>query len=138
MKKNKITMIILSFIVLATVVYGFLDGGSPQAARNKRFDDTRIQNIQTIRNRVSTYYRTNKVLPPTVLEASANYNNSGNIKMLSDPETNIEYQYQIVSGKEYKICATFSTNTINNAPQYLLEYSHPSGLYCFTFNGDKY
>ncbi len=137
MKKNKITMIILSFIVLSTVIYGFMDGGSPQAARNKRFDDTRIQNVQTIKNWVGSYYRTNKVLPPTVIEASTSYS-SGNSKVPSDPETNIEYQYQIVGSKEYKICATFSTNTMNNAPQYLLEYSHISGFYCFTFNGDKY
>ena len=42
-------MIILSFIVLLTIIYGFMDGGSPQAARNNRFDNTRIQDIKTIK-----------------------------------------------------------------------------------------
>lgn len=138
MKKNKITMIILSLIVLSTVIYGFMDGGSPQAARNKRFDEKRIQDVQQIKNWVNSYYNTNKVLPSTVLEASAKYNNSGNIKVPTDPETDIEYQYQIVGSKEYKLCATFGTNIISSTPQYLIGYSHPSGLFCFTFNGDKY
>ena len=138
MKKNKITMIIVSLIVLATVIYGFLDGGSPQAARNKRFDDKRIRDIQVIKGWVNSYYNKNKLLPSTAFEALTNNYNSGNLKIPTDPETNSEYQYQVVNGKEYKICTTFSTSTKNNGPQYLSEYSHPIGLHCFTFDGDKY
>lgn len=130
-------MIILSFIVLLTIIYGFMDGGSPQAARNNRFDNTRIQDIKTIKNWVGSYYRVKKLLPATILDAYTNYNNTYT-KIPSDPETNIGYEYQILTRKEYKICATYSTNTIGSNPQYLAEYSHPSGFHCLTFSGDKY
>jgi len=138
MRKNQITMIVVSIIVITTVIYGFLDGGSPQAARNKRFDDKRIQDIQMIKNWVSSYYNKNKVLPLTLLESSTSFNNSGNTKVPTDPESNIEYKYQTISNNKYKICTTFSTDTTNSSPQYLLEYSHPTGLYCLTFDGSRY
>ena len=69
-------MIILSFIVLLTIIYGFMDGGSPQAARNNRFDNTRIRDIKTIKNWVGSYYRVKKLLPATILDAYTNYNNT--------------------------------------------------------------
>ncbi len=138
MKKNKITILITTLIVLLTFIYGFIDGGSPQAARSKRYDDKRIQDIQMLNNWINSYYNKNEVLPNTVLEASTSYNISGNIKIPTDPETNRDYQYQTIDEKRYKICAKFSTNTTNNSPQYLMDYAHPSGHYCLTFDRAKY
>lgn len=137
MRKNYIVMIFLSLIVSCTVIYGFIDGGSPRAARNKRYDDTRIQNIQSISNSVNRYYQRKMVLPYTILEASTDSGQGGYLPEQQDPETNIAYGYQIVSDKEYKVCATFATDTINNTPQYLAEFAHPSGLYCLTLKVDK-
>jgi len=138
MKKNKLIMIALTIIVTLTVVYGFVDGGSPQAARNKRNDDKRIQDIQSMKNWINSYYTKNTTLPATLQEAAASYSSSGNSKVPVDPETNNAYLYQIVTDKEYKICATFSTNTSDTTQKYMVEYEHPSGSHCLTFQGDKY
>lgn len=137
MKKNYIVMIVLSLVVSGTVIYGFIDGGSPRAARNKRNDDIRIQNIQSISSSVNRYYQRKMVLPYTILDASTNSGQSGNLLEQRDPETNIEYEYQIVNDKQYRVCATFSTSTIDSTPQYLSELAHPSGLYCLTFKVDR-
>ena len=138
MNKNKIIIVILSFVVLLTVIYGFMDGGSPQDARKKRYDDKRIQDIQMIKSWVNSYYGKNSTLPQSIFDALTEYNDGRNSKMLTDPETNSEYTYQIVTDIEYKICAVFSTDTTSITQEYLMDYSHPSGSHCLTFKGDKY
>lgn len=138
MRKNKIIITVLSFIVLLTVIYGFMDGGSPQDARKKRYDDKRTLDIQMIKSWINAYYNKNNLLPPSILDASTDYNRNGNSKIPTDPETNSEYTYQIVTDKEYKICAVFSTNTMDTTQQYSRDYAHPSGSHCMVFNGDKY
>lgn len=137
MKKNTIAIIIFSVLVVLTIIYGFLDGGSPRAAQEKRYDDKRIQDIQNIRSWVGSYYRTNQALPSTTSQAFQLNNSSGGQVAPVDPETNLEYSYQIIGSKEYKLCSTFATDTIKDTPTYLSEYAHPKGLHCFTFNGEK-
>lgn len=138
MKRNKIAMFLLTIIVLGTVVYAFMDGGSPKAAREKRFDDTRTDNIRTIKSSVYSYYSKFRMLPKNLNQARENDTFSKNQEKYIDPESNKEFEYQIVNDTEYKICATFSTNTIVSRTELNMDYAHPAGRYCFTFYGDRY
>lgn len=135
MNKSIITLSILSCIVLSTVVYGFLDGGSPTAAKNMRFDQTRIQHFQSIQGLIYRYYETNKKLPSTIQESITDgaYRAS-----LIDPETQNGYTYHELNSPEYQLCTTFGTDTTKDQKGYMSTLQHPSGYYCLTFNASKY
>jgi len=128
--KSTITLITLSVIVLATVIYGFLDGGSPQAAKNKKFDQTRYSNIQSIQHSINSYYSKHAVLPTTISEATTEYSDQLD---LTDPETKQPYEYINTGNIEYKLCANFATDTTNDSMEKVSKISHPSGYYCYTF-----
>ena len=141
MKKSNITLFILTIIVVLTVIYGYLDGGSPKSAQNKRSDSTRVQNIRTIKNWVNSYFQTNKILPKTILEASKGSNSPPSMVIPTeviptDPETKNDYEYASTSLSEFKVCATFSESTLNNTSD--KDFEHPSGYYCYTFTAGKY
>ena len=63
------------------------------------------------------------------------YNNQ---RSLLDPETNIEYNYQLQSGVQYQLCMTFATDTRTNQTEQLSVLAHPAGYYCYTFDATKY
>lgn len=132
--KSTITLTALTLIVLATVVYGFLDGGSPTAAKNRKFDQTRYSTIQSMQQAVSSYYRKHAVLPTTISEAMTDYSQGLD---LTDPETKQEYDYVNIGGSEYKLCATFATDTTTDSYQTMSKTSHPSGHYCYTFTAQS-
>lgn len=136
MKKSTITLIILSSIVLLTVLYAFIDGGSPSAAKNMRFDQTRIQHIQSIESLMYTYYQKNMKLPSTIQESITD---GAYREPFIDPDTKSEYIYKKINASEYQLCATFGTDTTKHQNRYVTEskYSHPSGYYCYAFNATQ-
>lgn len=108
-----------------------MDGGSPKAAKDKRNDDTRFQNIQSISYAIKSYYRSSFTLPQTT---AAVVGTSYNLTALPvDPETKSEYEYSILNPQEFQICATFKTNT-QTSQDFLSPQAHPSGYYCYKFD----
>lgn len=142
MTQNNSLMIVLTLIVLSTIVYGFMDGGSPKAAKDNRDDSTRYQNIYTIKGNITNYYSEFKALPITLMEAarpaSHSVTSGADLGYFNDPVTKAPYEYKILSEKEFKLCATFATDTTKTTDQYMIQYAHPAGYYCFSFAGDKY
>jgi hypothetical protein len=134
MKKNYLLLIITLLLVLATVVYGFVDGGSPKAVRSKRNDEARVTSIRAIKSAVDTYYSKNTRLPRSLAEIGDKFRNGGS---LVDPETKQSFEYKITGDKSYEVCAVFATSTLGELDTYRKEFEHPAGQHCFEFNTEK-
>lgn len=131
MIKHYIFLTILSFVVIGTVVYGLFDGGSPQAARDQKNDQTRSQHVQTLHYGVNSYFRTFKRLPDTIPQIVNNQ--SGLTSVPTDPESGAAYEYTVVDSQNYSICGTFSTDT-RSSNAFPKNEGHPKGHYCYSYN----
>lgn len=128
----------ISLVVFASVVYAFIDGGSPRAARDNKYDTTRLSDMQNIKNWINTFYNKNKRLPSSIYEASADYSSYNQSASMKDPESKTEYEYTLLNDKDYKLCATFATDTTKNTSDYNKQFAHPIGYFCFQLSADKY
>src|SRR5512141_2223660 len=117
MRKYYITFLILTVIVLAVVIKGFLISGTPASQRALNYDSQRISAMSSIKYSVDSYYQQNRQLPKSLDQLSASYLN------LNDPETKKPYDYKVVNDTSYSLCTTFSTDTKDPSSQ-LRQYSY--------------
>ncbi len=95
-------------IVVLTVVWGFAVIGSPFQQRDKRFDEKRVQDLQTIQNH-TTYYWQNKGRLP--VDLSDLEDPLLGIVIPVDPETGGLYEYRVTDDLIFELCAMFSTES---------------------------
>lgn len=150
-KKPKIFGWVSSGVVLALIVAGFFIVGSPSTQRNRRFDEQRINDLQSIQYQIVYNYWTKKNRLPTSLN-DLNDDISGFIIPI-DPVTDETYGYKVKSQYLFDLCATFKTNnkytgSSNNFESPRLKMSSPfpgkiennwehgSGEVCFSRNID--
>jgi hypothetical protein len=142
MIRTYITATILTVIMIAAVVYGIFESGSPFEIRNKKFDQQRVSDLSNLTYSVEDYYKSKGVLPEKLSDIKSSTYSSYNTK---DPESKKDYEYQASGSNAYKICADFSTdtskansseslNTIASYDPYNQKYAHPKGHYCFEFD----
>lgn len=125
MIKTYLNLLVITLIVTITIVYGFVDGGSPTDVKNKRNDETRLNHLSSISNQIYSYYQKQQQLPQ---DLSTLYQNG--IKPLSDPSSGEPYEYRIISGSAYELCAIFATKEINRLNE---QFSHPQGRHCYKY-----
>ena len=93
--------------VLAVVAIGsgFFIVGTPQQARQARFDAQRVNDLQIIQSQVTEYYRAKQKLPAAIsdLYSSLSYG-----PLPVDPQTNESYKYEANGKLAFKLCATFN------------------------------
>lgn len=141
MIKYILAMIVIGLMVAGAVVYGFTSTGSPFYVRMQKFDTKRATDISSISYEVQNYYEKNKVLPNSLDEVkqSASYSSFE----ITDPETKKSYEYEKGVGSVYKICANFSTSTLEGSDKnpntlYLdKKFLHPKGRYCYSMFGSR-
>ena len=140
----KVLAILGAVIALAAIIAGFIIVGSPSTQRVIRFDEQRINDLQSIKYSVDNYWQSKKTVPESlaVLESMG-------IVIPVDPENGSTYEYEAISSPAgYKICATFdlpSDLKISNAgysvPTYpgsmQTDWSHNAGHVCFDMSGDN-
>ena len=130
------------FTVLATVVvttavaWGFVLVGSPEQRRLARFDEQRLQDLQTIAREIQSLVvdpnKTGKLkekLPPTLADAVKMARNQR--LNLRDPQTDQPYAYTVKSESTYELCATFALPCQSD---YQVFWNHPAGPHCFIIN----
>ena len=132
---------VASGVVLVTIVWGFVVAGSPGTARLHRFDDRRIEELQTISDEIesaclgATRYapleerRLERPLPRTledVLELATRRRPE-----IQDPETGELYEYAMLDETRYRLCATF--HAVRDE-EYEPLWNHPAGRHCFEFD----
>lgn len=141
----KILATALSVVALASIVAGFFIIGTPATQRNRRFDEQRVSDLQSIQNQITNHWTQKGSLPTTL--ANINDSISGFITPL-DPETKAQYEYHVTGANTFELCADFKTvgpaSSLNgqrtlvyspNSP-YSQSWSHKDEHTCFSRNID--
>ncbi len=123
-----------SVAVVVAVIWGSALVGSPGTTRIQRFDQQRLDDLETIYREIQSLCwdpdiknEVKRPLPETLdeLAALARYERIN----LTDPETGQRYVYTVKDGTIYELCATFSLERNSDVKVF---WNHPSGKHCFT------
>ncbi len=126
--------VVSSVVVVVAVVWGSALVGSPGTTRLQRFDQQRLDDLETIFREIQSLCRDPDIknelkrpLPATLdeLAALARYERIN----LTDPETGQRYVYTVKDGTAYELCGTFSLERDSDVEVF---WNHPSGRHCFT------
>ncbi len=112
-KTPKILALTLSFVILASIIVGFFIIGMPAVQRERRFDEQRIENLQTLQSQIVNYWTQKEVLPQNLggLEDSI----SGFV-VPKDPESDLPYEYNVINSLSFELCAIFKTSSNDFGP----------------------
>ena len=95
-------------IVIATLGYSIYLVGTPGQQRDTRLDDQRITDLRNISRNIDTYLELNERMPGSLRDLTGP---RFYVDSIEDPETGVPYEYRIIRGTDYELCAVFSTNT---------------------------
>ncbi len=103
-------MVCYSVAALAAfaVVAGFVMFGTPYQARQYRYDEQRVSDLQEIQSHIVTYWQAKETLPPTLAELN---DPLGGFTVPTDVQTGAAYEYATASARSFKLCATFNAMT---------------------------
>lgn len=99
-------------IVAASVVGGFFVIGSPKQERERRFDDQKIQQLQSIQWQIGDFYRAKERLPQSLYELNDSFRGSS---VPQDPQTGSSYGYQTQTKDSFILCAVFNLPAISKS-----------------------
>jgi hypothetical protein len=135
-------------VVVATIFSGFLIIGSPMDQRLYRFDEQKVQDLQSIQWQVRDHWQTQGALPESLDVLSDPFTG---YSVPKDAQTGAAYEYMRVSETTFELCATFNKDSRGNQydamrqvdfPQGDLDgpFMHSSGRTCFsrTIDPEKY
>lgn len=129
--------LVATAVVAAALAWGFWLVGSPLNRRSERFDEQRLQDLQTIAReiqRITVDSRGDKnelkePLPKTLDEAVSR----ARAQQINprDPETGEPYEYTVQNDSTFELCASFSRARDSNDNVF---WNHAAGRHCFTIN----
>ena len=130
----KIFLIGSLIVVVAALVGSLFVVESPSQARERKLDSMVINNFNEIDQAVNIYYTENKELPKSlvILQEDISFLRD---KDLKDPATNKTYEYKVSGDKTYELCATFRTESLDEAGrEYYFDdrWQHEAGEQCLT------
>ena len=127
-------------VVVASVAGGFFTVASPLKARDYRFDEQRVMDLQNIQWQIINYWTQKGAIPKTLADLRDPI--SGFV-VSADVESGAEYEYRAVNKLTFELCATFSlpaigggTSMMSRVPMptkdpYLENWNHDIGRTCF-------
>mgnify|MGYP001563284845 CR=1 FL=1 len=129
--------IIAGVIVIGSIVWGFAVLGLPRTQRLIKYDEQKVNDLQTINNQVENFYSTKGMLPENLQEmVSGNYNY---YITQTDSQTQKPYGYVKTGETTYNLCAEFNKALSlrnNTYSEYggdgYVNWNHPAGHYCFS------
>ena len=143
-----------SGLLIAAIVGGFFVVGTPGYQRDRRFDERRVSDLQSIQGQVINYWTQKRMLPEDIGIVGRFYS----WPLPTDPEAGGGYVYRKTGELSFDVCAEFSTETpevmrgkagqvsapmnytqpvrapfpIAGEPHYV-DWSHGPGEKCFSF-----
>jgi hypothetical protein len=130
MSKDAWLAIAATIVVAAALVLGFLQLGGPRTQRLIQADQKRVNALKTLAWEASSRWKgSNHVLPPR-LDAFARTNTK-------DPITGAPYEYRVIGGSQYELCATFARADKSGAADGNPSWDHPQGYYCFQLDAAR-
>lgn len=106
-KYNKIITIVSSIVILLAIIAGFMTVGSPSKQRAMRFDETRVQDLQSIQWKIIEYWQRKDVLPSQFSDLD---DSISGFTVPTDPKNNSSYEYSVKGKNTFELCATFETD----------------------------
>ncbi|MEK7176549.1 MAG: DUF5671 domain-containing protein [Patescibacteria group bacterium] len=161
-RKDKMFAWIATAVVLASIVSGFAIMGSPSAARERRFDDQRVSDLQNIQWQIVNYWQQKEKFPKSLADLE---DPISGFRLPIDPDTDAAYEYILGEKMSFKLCANFSRSNVGEseklkgrggygtsypaAPMPVYDgvaggisdnWEHAAGRHCFerTIDPDKY
>jgi hypothetical protein len=135
LSSSAVFALIITIMAIGAIVIGFGHIDSPSMVRAQRLDNHRLNDLQSIVFDISHYFRIQKHLPKQLQELNISK------ASLKDIVTNQPYEYKIISGDEYELCAVFDIsideNKNNNSqynsykPSCSILLKHEQGKQCF-------
>jgi len=125
-----------TIVVAAAIGWGFYLVGSPGSRREQRFDEHRLQDLQTIAREIRQIVvdpndeaKIKDPLPATLEAASEQARN----QQLNprDPETDEPYKYTVTGESTFELCANFSRALTSESAVF---WNHPAGEHCYKIN----
>ena len=126
-------MVIVGIVVLS-LGYGFYLAGSPQNQRLVRFDEQKVNDLQSIQNQLVYNWWQQKGSLPQTLDALNDSISGFNVPV--DSQRNQPYEYSLTGAKSFQLCAVFNRDTVkpNEAIPAIYPYynwQHGAGRVCF-------
>lgn len=118
----------LAVAAIGAVGGGFLLVGSPEEARLQRLDDRRVSDLQQIQRAVSLQWTRTRHLPESI---DAAVRETSAAEPLRDPTAQVPYDYRVLDGANYEVCATFDRASDGGPYPGDAFWSHPAGRACF-------
>lgn len=135
---------ISSITIVLIIIGGFFLVGTPSKQRELRFDDQRVEDLSIIQYEILNYWQTKRELPENLESLS---NELTGYVLQNDPETDLPYEYQIISDLQFELCATFTHESYDHGMNKDYEsradypmrgymqteyFNHSAGRECFT------
>jgi len=135
----------VGILALVAIVAGFFIVGTPNHARDLRFDSQKVSDLQSIQYQIVYYWQTKQVLPSTLEMLS---DPLSNFAVPRDPETGQPYLYSVTGPLTFELCGSFNAVTPNTqgqgqypgrdisttawGPQPDENWQHEAGQQCYT------
>jgi hypothetical protein len=101
--------IVISVIILATIIWGFVAMGSPQSQRLLRLDSQKVSDLQNLQYQVINYWQINGMIPVSL----SDINKAGQYGIIpKDPQTQTTYEYKKTDDMTFELCAEFNKENI--------------------------
>lgn len=115
-------------VVAVSIIAGFFILGTPQAERMRRFDDTRVGDLQNLQYQIIGYWQNKGKLPESL---DALVDQTQGTRPPVDPETAAAYEYKIIRDKKltFELCANFSTENVSAGSENPIDVTRPAPVY---------
>ncbi|MBI2639647.1 MAG: hypothetical protein HYW90_02025 [Candidatus Sungbacteria bacterium] len=138
--RMRVFIFVVVGIVVVSAVAGFFVAGSPFRERLRKFDERRAQDLQSVQWQIVNYWQRKEKLPVILEELR---DDISGYAVPQDPESGGPYEYRVLGGLRFELCADFKTSGAETAespfgirtPAYqgLSEnWTHGIGRTCFT------
>ncbi|MEK7607678.1 MAG: DUF5671 domain-containing protein [Patescibacteria group bacterium] len=108
--RTKMLITLACVLVSGSLIGGFAIIGSPMSARAMKFDERRVNDLQSIQWQIMSYWQQKGEVPETLDKLKDPISNS---YIPIDPETSKLYEYKATSDLSFQLCANFGLSNTN-------------------------
>src|SRR5689334_14627785 len=112
-----IVLIVVTILSVLAGIYGFSRIPSPAKQHAIKLDHKRIADLANIQYSITDYAQTNDALPTSLDQVKTQRYSTTPLEK-TDPETNVPYEYTVISSTSYQLCATFTTDSSKEDANY--------------------
>ena len=124
-------LVVVSAVVAAAVVAGFLVLGSPRDERGRRLDEVRVSDLMGLRSAVAGHFDRTGRLPASLAALDPGVPKP---YATADPAGGGPYGYAVVDDSTFELCATFDHEREAEEARFTYDpWFHGPGRQCYRF-----